>query len=233
MSDKKSASWLPLIAIAGSMVMMYITSFGVNVLISSIVIDLGTTVATLQLVIVAASLIAGSLMVTAGRLGDKLGKKKVFLTGVVLYTIGLTVVVLAPNTTIFTLGWGVIWPMGMVLIIPNSIALIMSCYEGQQRALAFGIYGAVLSGVSAIAPVIVGWLANQFDWRIALAMSPVTGLLTILFTLSMSETDKDESIKIDLSSVVLSGRQFRLIPGDHHNGRAIWLVYGETTVHAG
>ena len=52
------SSWLPLIAIAGSMVMMYITSFGVNVLISSIVVDLDTTVATLQLVIVAASLIA-------------------------------------------------------------------------------------------------------------------------------------------------------------------------------
>ena len=76
MNEQKSASWLPLMAIAGSMVMMYITSFGVNVLISSIVVDLGTTVATLQLVIVAASLIAGSLMVTAGRLGDKLGKKK-------------------------------------------------------------------------------------------------------------------------------------------------------------
>ena len=91
-------------------------------LISAIVVDLGTTVATLQLVIVAASLIAGSLMVTAGRLGDKFGRKKIFLTGVILYTIGLSVVVLAPNTAVFTLGWGVIWPMGMVLVIPNSIA---------------------------------------------------------------------------------------------------------------
>ena len=115
-------------------------------------------------------------MVTAGRLGDKLGKKKVFLTGVVLYTLGLIVVVLAPNTTIFTLGWGVIWPMGMVLVIPNSIALIMSFYSGKQRALAFGIYGAVLSAVAAIAPVIVGWVANECDWRIALAMSPATGM---------------------------------------------------------
>jgi len=210
MNEQKSASWLPLMAIAGSMVMMYITSFGVNVLISSIVVDLGTTVATLQLVIVAASLIAGSLMVTAGRLGDKLGKKKIFLTGVILYTLGLTVVVLSPNTAIFTLGWGVIWPLGMVLIIPNSIALIMNFYDGKQRALAFGIYGAVLSGVSAIAPVIVGWLANQFDWRVALAMSPVMGILTILLTLSMPETDKDEAIKIDVPSVLLSVASFGL-----------------------
>ena len=210
MNEQKSTSWLPLMAIAGSMVMMYITSFGVNVLISSIVTDLGTTVATLQLVIVAASLIAGSLMVTAGRLGDKLGKKKVFLTGVVLYTIGLVVVVLSPNTAIFTLGWGVIWPMGMVLIIPNSIALIMNFYDGKQRALAFGIYGAVLSGVSAVAPVVVGWLANEFDWRIALAMSPVMGILTVLLTLTMPETDKDDAIKIDIPSVVLSVASFGL-----------------------
>jgi len=210
MTASKETSWLPLIAIAGSMVMMYITSFGVNVLISSIVTDLGTTVATLQLVIVAASLIAGSLMVTAGRLGDKLGKKKIFLTGLILYTAGLTVVVLSPNTAIFTLGWGVIWPMGMVLIIPNSIALIMHFYEGPQRALAYGIYGAVLSGVAAIAPVIVGWVANLSDWRFALAMSPAMGLITILLTLRMSETGKDENIKIDIPSVLLSVAAFGL-----------------------
>ena len=93
-------SWRPLIVIALSMVMMYITSFGINVLISSIVTDLGTTVATLQAVIVAASFIAGSLMVTAGRLGDKFGRKKIFVLGVAIYTIGLTIVVLSPNTTV-------------------------------------------------------------------------------------------------------------------------------------
>jgi len=211
MSDSKQASWLPLIAIASSMVMMYITSFGVNVLISPIVQDLGTTVATLQLVIVSASLIAGALMVTAGRLGDKFGKKKIFLLGSILYTIGLIVVVISPSTPVFALGWGVIWPMGMVLIIPNSIALIMYFYEGQQRAMAYGIYGAVLSAVAAIAPVIVGWVANLADWRFALAMSPLMGIVTILLTLKMPETDKDESIKIDLPSVLLSVACFGLL----------------------
>ena len=210
MNENGKASWLPLIAIASSMMMMYITSFGINVLISSIVVDLGTTVATLQTVIVAASLIAGSLMVTAGRLGDKLGKKKTFLVGCVLYTIGMVVVVTAPNTAIFMLGWGVIWPMGMVLIIPNSIALIMNFYQGPQRAMAYGIYGAVLSAVAAIAPVIVGWMANQADWRIALAISPAMGVITILLTLAMPETDKDEGIRIDLPSVILSVGSFGL-----------------------
>jgi MFS family permease len=74
---EKQQSWKPLIAIALSMVMMYITTFGVNVLISAIVDDLKTTVANLQFVIVAASLVAGSLMVTAGRLGDRFGKKNI------------------------------------------------------------------------------------------------------------------------------------------------------------
>lgn len=210
MSKEEKASWLPLIAIAASMVMMYITSFGVNVLISSIVADLKTSVATIQLVIVAASLIAGSLMVTAGRLGDKLGKKKIFLTGVILYTIGLIVVVFSPNTTVFMIGWGVIWPAGMVLIIPNSIALIMYFYKGQQRAMAYGVYGAVLSAVAAVAPVVVGWLANMADWRMALAMSPVVGVLTIMITLKMPETERDEGIKIDLTSVLLSMASFGL-----------------------
>lgn len=204
MIDSGQASWQPLIVIALSMVMMYITSFSVNVLISEIVTDLKTSVANLQFVIVAASLIAGSLMVTAGRLGDKFGKKKIFLIGVIIYTIGLTIVVLSPNIEIFTLAWGFIWPMGMVLVIPTSIAMIMYYYDGSQRAAAFGIYGAVLSAVSAIAPVIVGFLANEFGWRIALSLSPIAGVITLLLTLKLTETDKDSSVKIDLPSVILS-----------------------------
>lgn len=204
MTEQVQASWRPLIAIALSMVMMYITSFGVNVLISAIVTDLNTSVANLQFVIVAASLIAGSLMVTAGRLADKFGKKKIFVLGVIIYTIGLTIVVLSPNVAIFTVAWGVIWPSGMVLIIPTSIAMIMYFYEGSQRAVAFGIYGAVLSAVSAVAPVIVGFLADSFGWRIALSLSPIAGMLTLLLALTLPETDRDSGVKIDLPSVFLS-----------------------------
>ena len=203
-NESGQASWRPLIVIALSMVMMYITSFSVNVLISPIVADLKTSVANLQFVIVAASLIAGSLMVTAGRLGDKFGKKKIFLLGVIIYTVGLTIVVLSPNIEIFTVAWGIIWPMGMVLIIPTSIAMIMYYYEGSQRAMAFGIYGAVLSAVSAIAPVVVGFIANELGWRIALSLSPVAGVLTLLLAFTLVETDKDSTVKIDLPSVILS-----------------------------
>lgn len=199
-----------MIAIVLSMVMMYITSFSVNVLIRPIVQDLETTVATLQAVIVSASFIAGAFMVTAGRLGDKLGKKKVFVTGIAIYTLGLLVVVLSPNTAVFALGWGVIWPAGMVLIIPTSIALIMYFYEGRQRALAFGVYGAVLSAVSAVAPVVVGLLADQIGWRLALSLSPAIGIVTLLVSLTLPVTDRDRSIRIDLPSVVLSVLGFGL-----------------------
>jgi MFS family permease len=204
MKAPTQASWRPLIAIALSMVMMYITSFSVNVLISAIVTDLKTSVANLQFLIVAASLIAGSLMVTAGRLADKFGKKKIFVLGVIIYTVGLSIVVLSPNVAVFTIAWGIIWPSGMVLIIPTSIAMIMYFYEGSQRAVAFGIYGAILSAVSAIAPVVVGFLADALGWRIALSLSPIVGVFTLLLTLTLPETDKDSGVKIDLPSVFLS-----------------------------
>ncbi len=148
MENKERQSWRPLIVIALSMVMIYYTSFGVNVLINAIVVDLKTTVANLQFVIVAASLIAGTLMVTAGRMGDKFGKKKIFNIGVIIFTVGLTAVVFSPSVTHFSLAWAVIRPLGMVLIIPTSIALIMYYYRGSQRTQAFGIYGAVLSAVT-------------------------------------------------------------------------------------
>ena len=207
-NDNRQASWLPMIVIALSMVMMYITSFSVNVLLAPIVTDLNTSVTILQSVIVAASLIAGSLMVVAGRLGDKFGKKKIFIIGVIIYTVGLTAVVLSPNMGFFTIAWGVIWPMGMVLVIPTSIAMIMYYYEGSQQAFAFGIYGAVLSVVSAVAPVVVGFLTNEFSWRVGLSLSPVAGVLTLLLAFTLVETERDSTVKIDLLSVLLSVLSF-------------------------
>ena len=191
MSENTKMNWKPLIVIILSMIMMYITSFSINVLIAPIVNDLNWSVSGLQLVMVSASLIAGTLMVTAGRLGDKIGKKKVFLIGSIIYTIGLTIVVLSPSSTIFSIAWAVIWPLGMVMVIPTSVALIMYFYDGAQRATAFGIYGAVLSVVSAVAPLIVGFLANEVGWRVALGLSPLFRVLTIISAFSLPETSKD------------------------------------------
>ncbi len=210
MSNKEPMNWKPLITIIFSMIMMYITSFSINVLITPIVTDLNWSVSGLQFVIVAASLIAGTLMVTAGRLGDKIGKKKVFLFGSIIYTVGLLIVVLSPNSTIFSLGWAVVWPLGMVMVIPTSVALIMYFYEGAQRATAFGIYAAVLSVVSAVAPLVVGYLANVIGWRLSLSLSPLFGVVTIITAFSLPETSKDNSIKIDFISVLLSVLAFGL-----------------------
>lgn len=204
MTGNEKASWRPLITIILSMVMMYITSFGINVLIGPIVNDLQWSVSGLQFVIVAASLISGTLMVTSGRLGDKIGKKKVFLIGSIIYTLGLTLVVLSPSSTIFSIAWALIWPFGMVMVIPTSVALIMHFYHGAQRATAFGIYGAVLSIISAFGPLLVGLLSNQFGWRIALGLSPAFGIITIIAAFGLPETHKDSNIKIDVVSVLLS-----------------------------
>jgi len=208
MSTAEKTNWKPLITIIFSMIMMYITSFGINVLIGPIVKDLGWSVSGLQFVIVAASLVSGTLMVTSGRLGDKIGKKKIFLLGSIIYTIGLIVVVLSPTSTIFSIAWALIWPFGMVLVIPTSVALIMHFYHGAQRATAFGIYGAVLSVISAFGPLLLGVLANEFGWRIALALSPAFGVITIILAFGLPETSKDSSIKIDITSVLLSVGSF-------------------------
>ena len=197
-------SWYPLIVVVFSMVAMYTTSFGINVLISPIVKELEWNISGLQMMIVAASLITGSLQVTAGRLGDKLGKKKIFLIGTIIYTIGITLVVLAPNSFMFSIAWALIWPFGAVLLLPTGIALILYFYTGSQRATAFGIYGGSLSIVSAGAPLLVGLMSNEMGWRVGLALSPFFGIITILLALKVPETTKDASITIDTRSVILS-----------------------------
>ena len=202
--EQTKQSWFPLIVVVFSMVAMYTTSFGINVLISPIVKELEWNISGLQMMIVAASLITGSLQVTAGRLGDKLGKKKIFLIGTIIYTIGVTLVVLAPNSFMFSIAWALIWPFGAVLLLPTGIALILYFYSGSQRATAFGIYGGSLSIVSAGAPLLVGLMSNEMGWRVGLALSPFFGIITILLALKVPETTKDASITIDSRSVILS-----------------------------
>ena len=206
--EQTKQGWFPLVVIVFSMMMMYTTSFGINVLISPIVKEFAWSISGLQLVIVSASLIAGSFQVTAGRLGDKLGKKKIFLLGNIIYTIGLIIVVLAPNSTIFSIAWALIWPFGMVLIIPTLVALIMYYYSGEQRAIAFGVYGGALSIISAGAPLLVGLMSNELGWRVGLALSPLFGIFTIFLTLKLPETTKDKNITIDIPSVILSVLSF-------------------------
>ena len=107
--------WLPLIALAGAQFIMVLDQSVMNVAISQLVEDFDTTVTTIQAVITLYSLVMAMFMLTGGKIGDILGRRRTFVIGLVIYACGSALTALAPTVAVLALGWSVLEGLGAAL----------------------------------------------------------------------------------------------------------------------
>lgn len=197
------ASWTPLVVICLAMAVEAYDATNLPVAISAIVRELATSISGIQAAIVLFSLICAPLMLAAGTLGDLWGKRRAFRIGILLFGLGALTTALAPNYTVFVSGYSVLKATGAVLLVPTGTALILANYSGHQRALAFGIMAASLSGTIAFTPLLMGFITTQFGWRWGLGLS--AALATVVLGLSglLRETDRREG-SVDWFGAVLA-----------------------------
>src|SRR3954449_9881059 len=180
-SERAASVWLPLGILGAAQFVMVLDSSVMNVSISQIVADLDTTIQGVQLAITAYTLVMAALMLAGAKLGDILGRDRIFAVGLAVYGLGSLVTALSPNLTILLIGWSLIEGLGAVLVIPAIVSIIAGTYTGQQRALAFGIIGGVAGGAGAAGPLIGGWVTTELSWRYVFAGETVivTGILLL------------------------------------------------------
>ena len=130
-------SWIPAIAVAIGMFLVAMDQMMMPVGAQAIAEDLKTNVGGVQAAIALVSLVAAPLYITGGKLGDKLGKKAIFIAGMVFYGVGSLIGAIAPNLGILIVGWSVIRAVGMVTTIPAGVGLLIANYQGGQRGTAF------------------------------------------------------------------------------------------------
>lgn len=163
-AGERRAGWLPLIAVClgFSMIMMDMTV--VNTALPDIGHGLRTGVSGLQWVLDGYTLVFACLLLTGGSLGDRLGARRVFLTGLVLFTSASAVCGLAPELEVLNAA-RVLQGTGAALALPTSLALISASYPGRaERARAIGVWGG-LGGVAAgLGPVLGGMLTYWAGW---------------------------------------------------------------------
>src|SRR3954454_19503591 len=104
-----------------------------NVSISQLVEDFDTEVTAIQSVITLYTLVMAAFMITGGKLGDMLGRRKVFGIGLVVYATGSALTAVAPALWALTLGWSVIEGLGAALVLPALAALVAGTYQGRDR----------------------------------------------------------------------------------------------------
>ncbi|MFC9243882.1 MFS transporter [Streptomyces sp. NPDC057136] len=172
---------LALTAIVGAEFMLQLDGTIVNVALPTLQDDLGVTVATGSWVPNAFFLAFGGLLLLAGRLGDVLGYRKVFLGGIGLVIVASLLAGLAPNLEVLLVG-RVLQGAGAAIAGPTGLALLTVVFEGERQQRAFGLYSTV-TGLGASAGMVLGgvltWLG---DWRWSLLVNVPVGLAIVLVT---------------------------------------------------
>jgi len=158
--------WGPLVVLAAAQFLMVLDQAVMNVSISQLVADFDTTVTTIQGVITLYSLVMAMFMLTGGKLGDLLGRRRAFTIGLIVYGLGSAMTALAPTTWVLALGWSVLEGLGAALVLPALAALVAGNYVDTDRRVAYAVIGGVAGAGIAVGPIVGGWATTELSWRV-------------------------------------------------------------------
>ncbi|MCA9875282.1 MAG: MFS transporter [Anaerolineales bacterium] len=197
--------WGVLILMSLSMFIIVIDTTIMNVSISALVADLNTTISGIQSAIALYALVMASFMLIGGKLADIVGKKRIFVVGLVIFGIGTTTASLSHSLTVLLIGWSVLEGIGSALMMPNIQTILRSEYAGPARATAYGVVSAVAAAGAAIGPIVGGFLTTYASWRWAFRLEVLIVIVVLLLSGRITQDILAENRpKFDFLGAVLS-----------------------------
>src|SRR5881628_2854298 len=182
MRNHTTNPWIILVLICFAQFMVVLDATVVNVALPSIQKDLGMTEANLQWVVNAYTLVFGGFLLLGGRAGDLLGRKRVFLVGLVIFTTASLLNGLATSSGML-IGFRSLQGLGAALISPAALSIISVTFEeGKERSKALGVWAAIAIGGSAFGLVLGGWLTQSFSWPWIFFVNVPVGVFAFLAT---------------------------------------------------
>jgi EmrB/QacA subfamily drug resistance transporter len=220
--------WWTLAAVSAGVFMLLLDVTIVNVALPDIERSLHASLSDLQWVINAYALSLAALLLTAGSLADLLGRRRVFAVGVAIFTAGSLLCGLAPSPLFLTLaraGQGI----GGAIMFATSLALLSNAFQGKERGVAFGVFGAVTGVAVAVGPVIGGLITSGLTWRWIFLVNIPIGIATIAAILLRVEESRDPRAQRPdwLGFLTFSTALFALVYGLIESNKHGW---GSTTV---
>ena len=206
--------WWTLVAVCTATFMLLLDITIVNVALPSIERDLGADLADLQWVIDAYALTLAALLLTGGSLADRIGRRRVFVIGLVAFTIASVLCGLATSPLTLNLARA-LQGIGGAFMFATSLALLASAYGGRDRGTAFGLWGATTGAAVAVGPLVGGVLTEGIGWEAIFFVNVPIGIAAVALTLARVEESKDPHAgPLDWAGTVLfSGALFLLIFG--------------------
>src|SRR2546423_14980813 len=183
--------WRTLTIVCVGIFMLLLDITVVNVALPKIQRDLHSSFTDLQWVVDAYSLMLASVVLNAGSLGDMLGRKRVFLTGVVLFTAASAACGAATSPLFLNLARGA-EGIGGSIMFAVSLALLAQEFHGRERGTAFGIWGATIGAAVAIGPLVGGALTTWLGWRWIFFVNLPIGIGCIVGAVRELQESRDE-----------------------------------------
>jgi EmrB/QacA subfamily drug resistance transporter len=206
------AKWGVLVVLGAAQFLMVLDQAVMNVAISQLVDDFDTTVTTIQVVIACYALVMAALMLTGGKMGDLWGRRRAFAIGLCIYGAGSALTAVSWNVPSLMIGWSGLEGIGAALVMPAMVALVASNFEGQDRALAYGVLGGVAGAGIAVGPILGGWATTELSWRVVFAGEVVVAIGILIGTRQLREAEKDDaSPPLDWVGSVLSAAGLGLL----------------------
>jgi EmrB/QacA subfamily drug resistance transporter len=193
---------LPILAL--TMFLMTLDTSVMNVSISALVHDLHTTVTKIQGVITAYTLVMAAFMITGGKLGDLLGRRRAFRIGLIVYALGSGITSISPNVFVLLIGWSILEGLGACLIMPTVTALIAGTFTGRKRAVAYGTMAAASAVAVAVGPIIGGYVTTEFSWRWVFAAEVLIALGIVAFSRVLTDVPPEGETHLDLVGAAMS-----------------------------
>jgi EmrB/QacA subfamily drug resistance transporter len=172
--------------------MTFIDGTVVNVALPALQADLDATITDVQWVVEAYALFLGALILVGGAMGDQLGRKRVFLFGVLSFTVASILCGVATSPRLLIIARA-LQGLGAAFLVPQSLALISAIFNDVERGRAIGTWSGFSAITTAIGPVVGGWLIDHVSWRAAFFLNVPLAVIVVVLALRFIEESRDPS----------------------------------------
>lgn len=196
MNPDNRHKWMTLVAMTGSLSMIFVDQTVVSVALPRIQADLAVSQTGLQWIVNAYVLSLAATVALGGKIGDIIGRVHAFVAGVVLFALASAACGLAPNEGIIV--WArAVQGLGAALMLPSSAAIVIDSFDLRERGKAMAIYVGVAQAFLALAPLLGGFLTEYLDWRWVFWINlPVAALALAMTYVSKPPDGKQPGRKI-------------------------------------
>ncbi len=159
--------------LAMAMFVLVVDTSLMNVSISAVVHDLGTTVSSIQSAIALEALVSAAFILIGSKVGDLIGRKKAYVLGLLAYAIGALAMTLTQGVTAIILFWAIIGGLGASLLLPAMQSLIHGNFEGAAQKRVYALVGASAAIAAAVGPLLGGFITTFLSWRVGFLLEVV------------------------------------------------------------